>query len=58
MIIVKDLKEDMNKSLNEVYENTMKMIQDIKVEIETLKKIQTDIMVEMKTLGGQTKSQK
>ena len=59
-ILNMDIKEDINKSLNEVYESTkamiMKMAQDMKVEIETLKKIQTDIKLEMKTLGGQAKT--
>ena len=47
--IFKDLKEDMNKFLNEEHKNTsnwIKIIQDIKIEfnkeVESLKKIQTE----------------
>ena len=52
MNMFKDLKEDMNKSLNEVCENTkellskiMKAIKVVKLEIESLKKSQTEIKV-------------
>jgi hypothetical protein len=48
----KEFEEDMNKSLNEVCENTkellskiMKAIKVVKLEIESLKKSQTEIKV-------------
>lgn len=48
----KDLKEDMNKYLHEDWEN----IQGVKVEIGSLRKIQTEIQLEMKTLGCEIKA--
>ena len=58
----KEPKEDMNKSLSKICENTtkqykkkMKMAQDIKLEIESLKNTQTVIRLEMENLQIQTK---
>ena len=55
-------KEDMNKSFSKICENTtkkqkkkMKMAQDIKLEIESLKNTQTVIRLEMEILQIHTK---
>jgi predicted nucleotide-binding protein (sugar kinase/HSP70/actin superfamily) len=52
------LKEEMTKSLKEVYENTNKQwkemnktVQDLKVEIESIKKTQREGNVEINNLG-------
>ena len=54
MNIFKDLREDMNTSLNEVYKNTntqwkkiMKTIHNRKIDVGSLKAKQTKIKVEM-----------
>lgn len=55
MDMFKEFEENISKSFDEVCENTkkqlnkiMKTIQDIKVEMESLKKIQTEVKVQMK----------
>ena len=47
--MIGDLKEEMNKSLKETHKNTIKwvkeinkIVQDLKMEIETIKKTQTE----------------
>lgn len=59
----KDIKEAMNKSLNEEQENTekqlnevLKTVQEMKVEIESLKKTKTETKQEMKNLECQTQT--
>lgn len=59
MNIFKDFKEDRNKSINEFCENTikqwyevMKTVQDMKIEIELLKKTKTELKLEVKNLGS------
>lgn len=51
----KVLKNNMNKSINEIYEHTIKQwneikktIQDMKLKMKSLSKIQTDLKLEMK----------
>jgi hypothetical protein len=60
--MLRDLKEDMNKSINELCENTIKqwnemekkIVQDIKVEIDSIvKKVQTEGNLEIKNFGAQ-----
>ncbi|ERE91574.1 Transposase, L1 containing protein [Cricetulus griseus] len=62
MKMIKDLKEDMRKSLKEMEEKTNQKIQDInkslkeivqdlKTEIETIKKAQSEGMLEIEKLG-------
>ena len=58
MKIIESFKEDLNESLKEIQENTDKQvkelnkaIQDIKVEIETIKKAQMEANLEMENLG-------
>jgi conjugal transfer/entry exclusion protein len=58
MVIIESFKEDINNSLKLIQENTdtqvkelNKMIQDLKVEIETIKKIQMEANLEMENLG-------
>jgi hypothetical protein len=55
---VKDLKEETQKSLKELKENTTKQvmelnktIQDLKMEVETIKKIQRETTLEIEILG-------
>ena len=55
---VKDLKEETQKSLKELQENTTKQrkelnktIQDLKMEIETIKKSQRETTLEIENLG-------
>lgn len=58
MNVFKDLKEDMNKSFNEVCESTQwNEIQDLDVEIRSLLKTQTEVKLEM-TILRQEKPQK
>ena len=58
MKIIESFKEDINNSLKEIQENTVKQvkelnkqIQDLKVEVETIKKPQMEANLEMKNLG-------
>ena len=58
MKIIESFKEDINNSLKEIQENTgkqvkelNKMIQDLKVEVETIKKTQMEANLEMENLG-------
>jgi chromosome segregation ATPase len=58
MIMMEDYKEDINKSLKEIQENTSKQvkdlnktIQDLKMEIETIKKTQRETTLEIEILG-------
>jgi uncharacterized coiled-coil protein SlyX len=58
MKIIESFKENINNSLKEIEENTgkqdkelNKVIQDLKVELETIKKTQMDAKLEMGTLG-------
>lgn len=51
----KVLKNNVNKSINEIYEHTIKQwnemkktIQDMKLKMKSLSKIQTDLKLEMK----------
>ena len=55
---VEDLKEEAQKSLKELQENTTKqvmelnkIIQDLKREVDTIKKTQSEAMLEIETLG-------
>jgi ABC-type uncharacterized transport system substrate-binding protein len=55
---VEDLKEEAQKSLKELQENTTKKvvelnktIQDLKKEVDTIKKTQSEAMLEIKNLG-------
>jgi gas vesicle protein len=55
---VEDIKEEAQKSLKELQENTTehvmelnKTIQDLKREVETIKKTQSESMLEIETLG-------
>jgi hypothetical protein len=57
-IQVEDLKEETQKSLKELQENTTKqvmglnkIIQDLKREVDTIKKTQSEAMLEIETLG-------
>ena len=59
--MIKFIKEEMNQSLKEDYENTNKQweemnktIQDLKQEIESIEKSQTEGNLEMKNLETQT----
>lgn len=56
--MIEVLKEELTKSFKEIYENTNKpwkkmnkTVQDLKVEIESIKKIQTKVNVEIKNSG-------
>jgi hypothetical protein len=59
MNIMEALKEEMNKSLKETYENgdkqlgkkMYKIVQDLKVKIESIKKTQAKGNLEIKNLG-------
>jgi chromosome segregation ATPase len=58
MKIIESFKKDINNSLKEIQENTGKkvkelntVIQDIKVEVETIKKTQMEANLEMENLG-------
>ena len=58
MKIIESFKEDINNSLKEIQENTGKQvkelnkaIQDLKVEVETIKKTQMEANLEMENLG-------
>jgi esterase/lipase len=58
MKIVESSQEDINNSLKEIQENTgkqvkefNKVIQDLKVEVETIKKTQMKASLEMENLG-------
>lgn len=55
MNLIEFLKEEMNKSHKEIlgreYREVNKRVQDLKVEIESIKKTQTERNVEMKNLG-------
>ena len=55
---VEDIKEETQKSLKELQENTTKQvmelnktIQDLKREVDTIKKTQSEATVEIETLG-------
>ena len=63
MNVMKDTGEDMNNSINKIDENTNKQwnevkttVQDMKVNIKSLKKAQTEVKLELKNLGSQTKA--
>jgi chromosome segregation ATPase len=58
MKIISFFKEDINNSLKEIQENTdkqvtelNKVIQDLKMEVETIKKTQMEANLEMENLG-------
>ena len=58
MKIIESFKEDINNALKEIQENTGKQvkelnkeIQDLKVEVETIKNPQMEANVEMKNIG-------
>jgi methyl-accepting chemotaxis protein len=58
MKIIESFKEDINNSLKEIQENTGKRVkelnkatQDLKVEVETIKKTQMEANLEMENLG-------
>jgi archaellum component FlaC len=58
MKMIKDFKKDINNSLKEIQENTGKQvkeldktIQDLKIEIETIKKTQRETTLEMENLA-------
>jgi methyl-accepting chemotaxis protein len=58
MKIIESFKEDIDNSLKEIEENTgkkvkelNKVIQDLKVEVETIKKTQMEANLEMENLG-------
>ena len=58
MKIVESCKKDINNSLKEIQKNTgkhekelNKVIQDLKVEVETIKKTQMEAKLEMENLG-------
>jgi hypothetical protein len=58
MMLVEDIKKDFNNSLKEIQENTTsqvmdlnKTIQDLKGEVETIKKNRSETMLEIETLG-------
>jgi hypothetical protein len=58
MKIIESFKEDINNSLKEIQENTgkqmkelNKVIQDLKVEVEAIKKTQMETNLEMENLG-------
>jgi uncharacterized coiled-coil protein SlyX len=58
MKIIESFKKDIKNSLKEKQENTVKQvkelnkaIQDIKVEVETIKKTQMEVNLEMENLG-------
>jgi predicted nucleic acid-binding Zn-ribbon protein len=60
---VKDLKEQAQKSLKELEENTTKQvmelnktIQDLKREVDTIKKTQSEAMLEIENLGEKRRS--
>ena len=57
-MLVEDIKKGINNSLKEIQENTTKQvmelnktIQDLKREVETIKKTQSETMLEIETLG-------
>jgi len=59
--IIEAFKKEINKSLKEIQENTIrqvkeisKTVQDLKVEIETIKRTQTEGILEMENLGKRT----
>ena len=61
MRMMESLKEKMNNSLKEIQENIIKQVkkmnktvQDLKMEIEAIKKIQTEGILEMENLGKRT----
>ena len=58
MVIMEDYKKDINNSFKEIQENTSnqvkklnKTIQDLKVEVETIKKSQRETTLEKENLG-------
>ena len=58
MMMVEDIKKDFNNSLKEIQENTVKqvkelnkVIQNLKVGVETIKKTQMEANLEMENLG-------
>jgi hypothetical protein len=61
MKMIKAFKEDINNSLKEIQENTIKqvkemnkMAQDLKMEIEAIKKTQMETILEFENLGKRT----
>ena len=64
MRMMESLKEKMNNSLKEIQENIIKhvkkmnkTVQDLKMEIEAIKKIQTEAILQMKKLGKKQEQQ-
>jgi uncharacterized protein YaaN involved in tellurite resistance len=60
---VEALKEETNKSLKEIHENTIKqmkelnkMVQELKTEIETIKKTQREATLEIDNLGRRSEA--
>jgi len=58
MKMIENFKEKINKSRKEIQENTIKqgkeinkIVQDLKMEIETIKKTQTEAILEIENLG-------
>ena len=61
MKMLEAFKEDINNSLKEIQENTIKqvkemnkMAQDLKMEIEAIKKTQMETILEFENLGKRT----
>ena len=50
---LKDLQENTNKQVMEL----IKIIQDLKMEVETIKKTQREITLEIETLGNKIRNQ-
>ena len=55
---IESFKDDINNSLKEIQKNTIKQVkelnkvfQDLKVEVETIKKKQMEVKIEMENLG-------
>ena len=62
MKIIESFTETINKSLKEIQENTIKqvkglhkVVQDLKVEVETIKKTQMEANLEMENLGKRSR---
>jgi hypothetical protein len=58
MMMMKDYKKDINNSLKEIQENTSKQVrelnktnQDLKMEVQTIKKLQRETILEIEILG-------
>ena len=62
MMLVEDFKKDINNSLKEIQENTIKQmkelhkaVQDLKVGVETIKKTQMEANLKMETIGKRSR---